>query len=150
MEEAMTENRRNCQFDRILVGYDGSEKAERALETALGFASASDAKVEILSVVRPPEPLNQPQAQETINAARRHFEEVLRRISEAVSSNGIRVSTSIAVGHPAEQILECAERISADLVIVGQRGASEFEGISLGSVSERVLAYAHCPVLLTR
>jgi nucleotide-binding universal stress UspA family protein len=150
VEEAMTENRRNCQFHRILIGYDGSEKAERALEMALAVASASDAKVDILSVVRPPEPLNQAQAQETIDTGRKHFERALRRISEAARSNGIQVSSSIAVGHPAEKILECAQKIGADLVIVGQRGASKFDGISLGSVSERVLAYAHCPVLLTR
>jgi nucleotide-binding universal stress UspA family protein len=68
----------------------------------------------------------------------------------AQRSNGIQVSSSIAVGHPAEKILECAQKIGADLVIIGQRGASKFEEISLGSVSERILGYADCPVLLTR
>lgn len=143
-------NRQNCRFHRILVAYDGSEQSERALETALAFTSASDAEVEILSVIRPPEPSNQPTAQKAIDDARKHFERALRRISEAVARNGIQISTSVAVGHPVEKILECAEKTGADLVIVGQRGTSDSEGISLGSVSEQVLACAHCPVLLTR
>jgi nucleotide-binding universal stress UspA family protein len=60
------------------------------------------------------------------------------------------VETEVAVGHPAEQIIHKAEMMKADLVILGRRGTSLFEKWILGSVSERVLRYAHCPVMVVR
>lgn len=146
----MSRNRKNCQFQRILIGYDGSEQSERALEAALTIACASDSRVEILSVVRPSEPSKRPQPFATVEHARKNFEQKLQRISEAACGNGIQVTSEIVIGHPAEQILQRAQEIHADLVVVGQHGASKLEEITLGSVSERVMAYAECPVLVTR
>jgi len=85
-----------------------------------------------------------------IDDAREHYEKALRRIADAAQQNGIRVETAIAVGHPAEQIIHQAEQGHVDLIIVGRRGISTFAKIIMGSVSERVLRYAPCPVLVTR
>ena len=145
----MSLNRQNCQFRKILVGYDGSQISERALESALALAVRADSEVEILSVVRPPEPVNTLKRAGFVDRAREQYERTLRRISDAVTSNSIRIRTLVLIGHPAEQILERAGEIDADLIVVGERGASKL-GEGLGSVSEIVLAQASCPVLVTR
>lgn len=54
------------------------------------------------------------------------------------------------VGHPAEQIINYAERHKIDVIVMGHRGKTFFERWRLGSVSQRVLQYAHCPVIVVR
>ena len=58
------------------------------------------------------------------------------------------LETEVDVGHPAEQLVLAAERHHADLIVMGRRGKSTFKRWMLGSISERVLRYAHCPVLV--
>ena|ERR1700677_3269899 len=140
----------NGFFRRILVGYDGSSSAEKALEAALAIASSLGSTVDVLSVVQLPEPATLPELHAMLDSAREHYETELRRIAQAANGNGIRLETDVAVGHPAEQIIQRAEQIRADLIVIGHRGISKFEKLILGSVSERVLSYAHCPVLVTR
>jgi nucleotide-binding universal stress UspA family protein len=56
----------------------------------------------------------------------------------------------IDMGHPAEQIVRVAERENANLIVMGRRGKTTIERWMLGSVSERVLRYAHGSVLVVR
>lgn len=60
----------------------------------------------------------------------------------------VKLETDIAVGHSAEQIIHRAETDKIDLVILGRRGMSMFERLIMGSISARVLRYAHCPVMV--
>jgi nucleotide-binding universal stress UspA family protein len=142
--------KRNGSFHKILVGYDGSQESERALELALAIANTMDSKVEVLAVAQPSEPPTAVQMQAVIDDAREHYDKALRRIADAAKENGIEIETAVAVGHPAEQIIRQAERGLADLIVVGRRGLSALEKMVMGSVSERVLRYAPCPVLVTR
>ncbi|HXY48390.1 MAG TPA: universal stress protein [Terriglobales bacterium] len=146
----MTGSKTNGHFQRILIGYDGSQPSQRALEMGLTIASIRDSNVEVLAVVQPPEPSTSVELHAVIDEGRQHYERALRKIADAAKGNGIHVETSIVVGHPAEQIIQRAEQSHADLIVVGRRGISKFENLILGSVSERVLTYAPCPVLVTR
>ena len=146
----MTGNRMNAHFKRILVGYDGSQTSENALEMGLSIASALDSKVEVLSVVQPPEPATSVELHAVIDSAKQHYEKALSRVADAANGNGIKIETNIVVGHPAEQIIKRAEQSHADLIVLGRRGISKFEKLVMGSISERVLTYAPCPVLVTK
>ena len=146
----MNENRNNGQFRKILVGYDGSRSAEEALEVGFAIASTMDSQVEVLAVTQPPEPPAALRKRATAGDAREHYERALGEITRAAQECGIQLETVIAVGHPAEQIIQRAEQGHADLIIVGERGSSNIERAAMGSVAERVLRYAPCPVLLTR
>ena len=146
----MNSHAANGHFRKILVGYDGSPEAEKALGVALAMAAVMGAKVAVLAVAQPSEPAIAVESQGILDNAHETYDESLRRIADAGSQNGIQVETAIAVGNPADQIIRQAERDNSDLIIVGQRGRSTLAKLVMGSVSELVLQHAPCPVMVTR
>ena len=144
----MTEHRRHAGFQRILVGYDGSTHSDKAVQAALSVARHLDSKVLLFSVAQPPEPAQRAELEAFLDDAKEHFEEAFKRIVQAGKAEEVEIETEIAVGHPAEQIIHKAETWKADLVILGRRGRSTFQKWILGSISEKVLRYAHCPVMV--
>jgi len=144
----MTGSKTSGSFQRILVGYDGSQESEKAFQVGLSIANTLDSRLELLSVIQPGEPAASPH--NGLEQARKLYELALRKIVEAANGHGGNVETSIVVGHPADEIIKRAEQSRSDLVIVGHRGTSHFKNLDMGSVSEHVLAHAPCPVLVTR
>lgn len=146
----MPGRRHNPHFRKILVGYDGSTQAGKAVDVAFSLAETIDCKVLLFSVARPPEPATSVEVHAMLDDAREHFEESFQKIRKRAEDAGVQLETAIAVGHPAEQIIHRAEEEKIDLVILGRRGMSLFQKWILGSISERVLRYAHCPVMVVR
>lgn len=134
----------------IVVGYDDSEAAKRALERAAELATAFGAKVIVTSVapmlvgaaaargIGPLDPADPPEL---------HREE-LRAAAAFLSSRRIDAEYDLELGEPAEQILELAARRNADLVVVGSREASLLERLFDPSVSGAVQRRARCDVLV--
>lgn len=133
-----------------MVGYDGSAQANKAVDVALSLAESLDCTVLLFAVARPPEPATSVEMEAMLDDAREHYEEGFKKILEKAKVHDVAITTDIAVGHPAEQIVHRAEEDKVDLIILGRRGMSRFEKWLLGSVSERVLRYAHCPVMVVR
>jgi nucleotide-binding universal stress UspA family protein len=146
----MEGRRHTAHFRKILVGYDGSEASERAVDVAIGLAQCTDAEVLVLAVARPPEPATMVEVDAVLDNAKEHFEEGFRKVRERARSAEVNLETMIEVGHPAEHLIHQAELIHAELIIVGRRGTSLFQKLLLGSVSERVLRFAHCPVMVMK
>jgi nucleotide-binding universal stress UspA family protein len=144
------EHRRHTRFKKILIGYDGSEQSEKAVDAAIAIAQCHDAYVLAMAVARPPEPPTSVELEAALDDAREHFEEGLKKVVERAQEQGVTIETAFAVGHPGEQLIHRAEQEQFDLIVVGRRGTSLFKKMVLGSVSERVLRYAHCPVLLVK
>jgi nucleotide-binding universal stress UspA family protein len=132
----------------MLVGYDGSPQSEKAVEVAFSLADCIDSTVLIFAVARPPEPATSVELEAVLDDAREHFQEGFNKILEKARAHDLDVKTDMAVGHPGEQIIHRAEVDKIDLIIVGRRGRSMISRMMLGSVSERVLRYAHCPVMV--
>ncbi|MGA2991829.1 MAG: universal stress protein [Candidatus Korobacteraceae bacterium] len=145
----MKGRRYSQHFNKILVGYDGSAQAEKAVDIALSLAQSVDAKVLVFAVARPPEPATSVELEAVLDDAREHYEQGFRKIRERAEA-GLDIQTEIAVGHPAEQIVHKAEIEDIDLIILGRRGVSSFGKWLLGSISERVLRYADCPVMVVK
>jgi nucleotide-binding universal stress UspA family protein len=132
---------------KIVVGYDGSEAAERALLRAADVAGEGEAVVivtvtpQIHSAGPAAEPLLEPRADpsDLLAAARAT---VTARASPA------DVSLVAREGDPAEELLEVARAANADLVIVGRRGKDFVARTLLGSVATRVVEQAPCDVLV--
>lgn len=144
----MTGKRHNPHFRKLLVGYDGSKESDKAVDVAFSLAECMDSSVLIFAVARPPEPSISVELEAVLDDAKEHFEEAFKKISEKAKAHDIHVQTASAVGHPAEQIIHRAEADGIDLIILGRRGRSMISRMMLGSVSERTLRYAHCPVMV--
>jgi nucleotide-binding universal stress UspA family protein len=146
----MPGRRHSSPFHKILVGYDGSKPAQKALEIGLGMAQAEDAKLVVIAVARPPEPPTRVETAGILENAQEHFEKDFKQIAERARELDVDLETSVIVGHPTEQLVHRAEMEKADLIIVGRRGVSRFERMLVGSTSEKVLRYAHCPVMVVQ
>jgi nucleotide-binding universal stress UspA family protein len=144
----MTGKRNSPHFRKLLVGYDGSPQSEKAVDIAFSLAESLDATVLIFAVARPPEPSTSVELQAVLDNAKVHFEEGFKRIMAKARHRRLDIQTAMAVGHPAEQIIHRAEADGIDLIILGRRGRSAISRMMLGSVSERTLRYAHCPVMV--
>ncbi|MEW6047912.1 MAG: universal stress protein, partial [Bacillota bacterium] len=109
------------------------------------------AKLTLLSVAQVPEFI------ETVNelddateTARGFLRAAARRLLARAEAKGVRLETRLEVGHPADRILAFAGQSGADLIVMGRRGLSGVSRWVLGSVSDRVLQHAPCPVLVVR
>lgn len=142
--------RRHSQFKKMLIGYDGSAPSDKATESGLALAQSLDAKVLLFAVARPSEPATMVEVDAMIDNAREHFGEQFKKIIQRARDIGVELTTDIAVGHPVEQIVHRAETDHVDLIVLGLRGKSRFEKMLVGSTAEKVLRYAHCPVMVVR
>jgi len=133
-------------YSRLLLAYDGSDPARRALERVADLAALAD--VTILTVL--PTTFTSlgpvPPPAEDVDKARGRLGEA----TELLQSRGVRARGEEALGDPAQQILEETRRREADLVVVGSHGKRFAERILVGSVSSKVVAHARCDVLVVR
>jgi nucleotide-binding universal stress UspA family protein len=135
-------------FQRILVAFDASPHAEHALNVALSMAEDMKAKLFVLAVIRPPELAESAEFNAVLDEGRERYESSFVPIRERAKQKGIDLETDVVVGHPAEQILHRADTIQASLIVMGKRSHTILHRWMLGSNSERVLKYAHCPVMI--
>jgi nucleotide-binding universal stress UspA family protein len=135
-------------FQRILVAFDASPHAEHALNVALSMAGDMKAKLFVLAVIRPPELAESAEFNAVLDEGRERYESSFVPIRERARQKGIDLETDVVVGHPAEQILHRADTIQASLIVMGKRSHTILHRWMLGSNSERVLKYAHCPVMI--
>ena len=133
---------------KILVAYDGSDGAKRALEAAVELLAAGAA----VTVVAVAEGVPMLSYAGTI-ASPEQDEERRKQLEEAqkvLGEHGITAATVLRSGDPASAIIGEAESEGADLIVLGTRGLSPAERWLVGSVSTKVLHHAHCSVLVVR
>jgi len=99
-------------------------------------------------VIRPPKPAENPEFNAVLEDGRERYESSFVPIRERARWKDIDLETDIAVGHPAEQIIHRAETIQASLIVMGKRKHTIFHRWILGSNSDCILKYAHCPVMV--
>jgi Universal stress protein UspA and related nucleotide-binding proteins len=141
-------------FKRIVVAYDGSDHAIKALSTAIELAKAFNSKLDVVEVVDTAALLGMgfaPIPSEVIaqiyNKAQNDVEQAKKKAQEA----GVKdVTSQVLEGDPATSIIEYASRNGADLVVMGSRGLSTFKRLILGSVSSKVVQESRVPVLVVK
>lgn len=132
---------------RIVVGYDGSDPAKRALQRAAELAGNADRIV----VVAAAEPHASPAIVAGAHLDPSEFQQRRGDLEEAqrlLSERGIDAEPVEARGDPGTAIIEAAK--DADLIVVGSRGLNPVQRILLGSVSSKVVHRATCDVLVVR
>jgi nucleotide-binding universal stress UspA family protein len=139
------------RFSRILLATDGSPNAEGAFEYARDLALRDNAQV-ILVHAFPSIPtyLGEPWGEQVIEKTVGHAKQVANHMAERLREAGIDVVVEVLEGPPADAILRVADVQQCDLIVVGNRGYGEVASLLLGSVSHRVVAHAHAPVLIVR
>jgi nucleotide-binding universal stress UspA family protein len=144
-------------FGRIVVGTDGSETAGEAVRQATELAKLTDARLDIVSAFEPvPQQRLREEStevpgdiQHTVNP-RQDVNVTLENAAGVGRSAGVEVQTHAREGDPADAILDVAEEISADVIVVGNKGMTGAKRFLLGSVPNKVSHHAPCGVLIIR
>jgi len=140
----------------VVVAYNFTQSALPALERAVKLAAR--APFHILHVVCAIEPTNPipavgpgpvdyryaERAQQTL------AEEMASMLRSADISDRVHFFVHARIGRPAEEILECAREVGAELILVGTKGLTGVERVVLGSVAERIVREAKCTVEVVR
>jgi nucleotide-binding universal stress UspA family protein len=144
-------------FRSIVVGTDGSETAQKAVQEAIELAKAVGASIELVSAYEPvPNARLRQEARETpediqwmVNP-REEVDSTLSEASDSIREAGVDVNAYAREGDPADAILDVAEEKGADLIIVGNKGMTGAKRFLLGSVPNKVSHHAPCSVLIIR
>jgi nucleotide-binding universal stress UspA family protein len=140
---------------QVLYATDFSPASRRALDTALALAKLGHAKLTILNVLTPVilVPEQYVDAETMIDLERRAREwstEQLATLVTRVKRAGLKASVLLRAGDAADQIVRACRSTKADLVVMSTHGRRGLPKFFLGSVAERVVASAPCPVVTVR
>ena len=140
----------------ILVPTDFSDDAEKALSTAKDLAKLLDARVVVLHAYHIDIPVVSPLGgsyalpQGFYDDMRNHATAAVERVAKELADDGIK-ATGVARAESAPlAIISEAENLPADLIIMGTRGLTGLKHVVLGSVTERIVRTAPCPVLTVK
>ncbi|HTR62876.1 MAG TPA: universal stress protein [Candidatus Binataceae bacterium] len=122
------------EIQRMVLAYDGSERASRAMRAAAEFASSLGIPIAIVTVAR-----DQKTGERTLEEARKYFEPY-----------SLQAEFKLLGGHANEEIVKFIKDYEADLLFIGAYGHSRIIEMVLGSTTEYVLRNTPCPVFLSR
>jgi nucleotide-binding universal stress UspA family protein len=133
----------------IVLGYDESEAAKRALDRSAELAKAFGSKLLVTSVAPTLEPASGRGAGgiDPVDPPQKHVAE-LANAREYLQGHGVEAEYQAAVGEPAEAIVALATEQGADLIVVGTRELGFIQRLFGQSVSDAVAHRAHCDVLI--
>jgi nucleotide-binding universal stress UspA family protein len=141
-------------YKRVLLPLDGSELAEVVFSYATQLAARMGMDLVLLHVADPHErdliPLHRAYVERAAETLRREAEELQKKTGIEPKSGGVTARGEIAVGHPGEQILECAVRHNIDLILLSTHGRSGIRRWALGSIADKILRASDVPVWLVR
>ncbi len=141
-----------ARIQRILVATDFSPSSERSFHMALKWAASYNAALDIVHVLnRHPEVgLDSTIANLYIQEHEKYSQSKLEALVTCAKKTRSEVHSHFLDGLPSEQITKLAESIQADLVITGTHGWTGIDRVLMGSVAERIICQAPCPVLSIR
>jgi len=139
---------RNRVMNKILVGIDGSEGSEHALNKAMMLISEYGELI-LLAVV--PSSSDKTFVDEELSEKlKEKADHLIKAIIEDVGVHDFSVSGMVEEGDAAAIIIDIASNLNVDLIVLGSRGTSELGHYPIGSVANKVVQYAHKPVMIVR
>lgn len=139
-------------FDKILLAVDGSTHAEHATKIAAEMArnqKAEELRIVVAYDIIPPY-FGEPNMQFAINARMQEAQTILQQTIKAIGDVPCEIHTELIEGSPAEAIIDVAATRNSNIIVMGSRGLGKLAGLLVGSTSQKVVAHAPCPVLITR
>lgn len=137
------------RFERFLVASDGSEYSAGAVREALHMAQKCGARIRIINVIPGGDAelyaMGEQLVAQELNSARQYLDEMARQ----AAASGVACETEVIQAvHIHEEIVSQADRMQADLIIMGRRGKRGLARVMLGDITARVIGHAHCNVLV--
>jgi nucleotide-binding universal stress UspA family protein len=140
-------------YKTVVVGTDGSARAEKAVDEAIDLAKSENASLYLVAAFSAHE-RHWEQLQSSAKTSRVNLgevaEHVLARAAKRAAEQGVPVDYSAEEGDPAEVLIEVADRQNADLIVVGNKGMTGARRFFLGSVPNKVIHHAPCGVMVVR
>lgn len=133
----------------VIAPVDFSDESLAALETALALVN-QPAAIHVLHVLPSVEPVDLEAMWTTVDSDSRirHAESALRERLKDARFAGVRIV--VGIGDPGNEIAEYAQKVGAELIVLPSHGRTGITRLLIGSVAERVVRLAHCPVLVLR
>jgi nucleotide-binding universal stress UspA family protein len=142
------------EIRRILVPIDFSEHAAAVLEWAAHLAEEHASRLILLHVYHLPVEFQQLEGAylppDFWSSVKTEAQQSLARYAEDLDRRGLEVETAVREGYPAAVIVDEAASQPADLIVIGTQGLSGLKHLLLGSIAERVVQKAPCPVLTVK
>ena len=136
---------------KIVVATDSSEEAQQAATMAMEIASNTDSELHVVHVEDVPVMAAAYAVPDIQHESEKAARELLDEQADAMEEAGTSIAERhLRAGQPADEIILLAEERGAGLIVTGSRGHGGIKRLLLGSVSETVVRYAHCPVLVVR
>jgi nucleotide-binding universal stress UspA family protein len=138
-------------FKKILIPTDGSEYTKAAIGKGLELAKLMGAEITALYVVDQTSFINFPMDSTIVSVyslLEKEGKDAVDYVKNEGEKIGVKVDAVVEEGSPVRKIID-ASRLH-DLIVMGTLGRTGMSKILLGSVAERVVRYAHCPVLVVR
>ncbi|AEB10565.1 universal stress protein [Desulfobacca acetoxidans] len=139
-------------FQKILLAYDGSEGAKKALETGINLVKIHQAELWAVTVQEklPRYGGTIDEVQEEKEVVDAHYGKIVEQVRARAQEAGIEIKVLRPFGHPARTIVEIAKEGQHDLILMGHRGVSGVWAAFLGTTAEKVSRHAPCSVLIVR
>jgi len=142
---------------KILVAVDGSNPSFNASNYAIDLAKRYDAELIVLNIVSPVpysqfEYANIGRMKEIETMEKEKAQQKLDKVKQKATEKKVSVKTDVLIKYTSvvKEIVEYAEKMKIDMIVIGSRGVTGFKKLLLGSVASGVVTYSHCPVLVVK
>lgn len=133
---------------KILVGFDGSEGSEQALNRAMMLLEEYGQLI-LLAVI--PGPTDKAFVDdEMYNKIKKKAKNMVNKVRTDLGHHEFTITSMVEEGDPAAIIIDVSNKLNVDLIVLGSKGTSELGQYLIGSVANKVVQYAHKPVMVVR
>lgn len=136
-------------WETIVMATDGSRFSQAAADRAISFAKSYGGKLKVLSVVDVPAEFygEAPQAVEDLVRKAKQF---VARVREQAEASGVEAETFVGEAEAHQAVNNLAQEQKADMIVIGSHGRTGLRRMLMGSVAEKVIGFAACPVLVVK
>jgi nucleotide-binding universal stress UspA family protein len=139
------------KYHSLLVPYDGSESSKEALSRACALSKSDGSEVAVLYVIpRYEEMMDFFKTESVKKSLYQEAEKIVGAAKEVAAGLGVQIKAVVQDGHAGDKIVEIADKMNHDLIVVGTHGWRGVNKAIMGSTAERVIAQASCPILVVR
>jgi nucleotide-binding universal stress UspA family protein len=138
-------------YHSLLVPFDGSASSKKALTRACELSKVDGAEVSVLYVIpRYEEMMDFIKTESIRKSLYQAAEKIVEDAKKAAADLGVEIKAVVQEGHADARIVEIADTMKHDLIVVGTHGWRGVDKAIMGSTAERVIAHASCPILIAK